>query len=464
MTRIWIDIDDLFQYAASGVPRPSGIQRVVFELCQALVARWGDGNRLGFVRHDPPRNGFMVVDWSEAAALFEALTTEPAASTRRASPAIVSDSALRRRLKRAAYRLPDAIRLPLLRMVRAQLQVFREILALGRGLRGSGRARQKEVVQQGRDFAEVVRPGDIFLAPGSPWGHPDYAGLLRGLQQRHGARTVVLIYDIIPARHPEWCDRGLVRLFRPWLDGVLPVADSLMAISRATAEDVASYARRRGIPLNGPVSIVPMGSGFGAAQPDSAAPSPRLPTPGSYVLFVSTIEPRKNHVLLMRVWQRLLNEMPVAAVPTLVFAGRVGWLVADLMQQLDNTDWLDGRIVLVQDPSDAELAALYRGCLFTVFPSLYEGWGLPVTESLAFGKPCIASNVSAVPEAGGALTRYFDPECVADATRVIRAVIEDRAGLAEWEERVRREFRPEPWAAAADALVAALRQEAAAAG
>ena len=67
-----------------------------------------------------------------------------------------------------------------------------------------------------------------------------------------------------------------------------------------------------------------------------------MPPPGSYALFVSTIEARKNHVLLMRVWQRLLNEMPSHAVPTLVFAGRVGWMVSDLMQQLDNTDWLDG--------------------------------------------------------------------------------------------------------------------------
>jgi glycosyltransferase involved in cell wall biosynthesis len=142
-----------------------------------------------------------------------------------------------------------------------------------------------------------------------------------------------------------------------------------------------------------------------------------------------------------------------------VFAGRVGWLVADLMQQLDNTGWLDGRIVLVEDPTDAELATLYRGCLFTLFPSLYEGWGLPVTESLAFGKPCIASNVTAVPEAGGSLARYFDPENVAEATRVIRATIEDRAGLAAWEEQVRREFRPVPWEAAADCLLKLLCQQ-----
>ena len=76
----------------------------------------------------------------------------------------------------------------------------------------------------------------------------------------------------------------------------------------------------------------------------------------------------------------------------LVFAGRVGWMVADLMQQLRNAHYLDGKLVLFQDPTDGELTTLYQGAQFTLFPSFYEGWGLPVTESLAFGKPAIISN------------------------------------------------------------------------
>ena len=74
---------------------------------------------------------------------------------------------------------------------------------------------------------------------------------------------------------------------------------------------------------------------------------------------------------------------------------RVGWLVEDLMRQIVHADHLDGKLIVVEDPTDAELAALYQGCQFTVFPSLYEGWGLPVTESLAFGKPCLASSATA---------------------------------------------------------------------
>jgi len=461
MIHLWIEVDDLFQYAVSGIPRPSGIQRVVFELCRALEARHRGDERLGCVRYDSLRQSFSVVAWDEVATLYQVLTTAPSASTRPPPPPIVAaDSETRRILKHLLYRLPEEIRRPVSRLARAQLESLRAVGELGRGIWNISKRRPQAVRPHGADFAQVVASGDIFLTLGATWGHPEHLEVLRALQQRHGLRMALLLHDTIPVKHPEWFESGFVRAFRTWLEDVLRLYGTLMAVSHASANDVQAYAGRHGIPLSGPVHVIPQGSGFGEAPADAAAPpSRKLPPPGTYALFVSTIEARKNHALLMRVWQRLLDDMPTEAVPTLVFAGRVGWLVADLMQQLDNTGWLDGRIVLVEDPTDAELATLYRGCLFTLFPSLYEGWGLPVTESLAFGKPCIASNVTAVPEAGGSLARYFDPENVAEATRVIRATIEDRAGLAAWEEQVRREFHPVTWAAAADALIATLRQD-----
>ena len=267
------------------------------------------------------------------------------------------------------------------------------------------------------------------------------------------------MHDVSPVRRPEWCDHGLVRAFRAWYGAVLPLADVIFANSHATAADVRGFAEEAGLALRAPVVALPIGTGFtalpAAAGPDVA--NPALPAPGGYALVVSTIEARKNHALLFRVWRRLLEDMPEDRVPTLVFAGRVGWMVADLMRQLDNANHLDGKIVLVSDASDADLAQLYRGCLFTLFPSFYEGWGLPVTESLAMGKPCVISDRTALPEAGGDLARYFDPDNANDAYRVIRDTIEDRAGLAAWEADVRARFTPTPWSATAQALVGALK-------
>jgi len=236
-------------------------------------------------------------------------------------------------------------------------------------------------------FERDSAPGDILLVLGSPWSHPDYARLI-GSQRARGLKFALLVYDLIPIRRPEWCDRGLVRVFRAWFDSILPLCDQVFAISRATAADVERFAAERRIVLANPVVPIPIGTTFGVAGGRATAVrTARLPAPGTYALIVSTIEARKNHLLLFRVWRRMLDEMPGRSIPTLVFAGRIGWLVDDLMRQIANTNNLNGKLVLVENPTDAELVALYEGCRFTLFPSFFEGWGLPVTESLALGKP-----------------------------------------------------------------------------
>jgi len=126
------------------------------------------------------------------------------------------------------------------------------------------------------------------------------------------------------------------------------------------------------------------------------------------------------------------------------------------MRQIANTDCLDGKLVLIENPTDAELVRLYEGCLFTLFPSFFEGWGLPVTESLSFGKPCLTSNSTSLPEAGGKLTRRFDPDNLGEAYSAILEVIQDRAGLARWEAQVKREFKPVSWSATAEEILAGL--------
>jgi glycosyltransferase involved in cell wall biosynthesis len=291
---------------------------------------------------------------------------------------------------------------------------------------------------------------------GSPWSHPDYALLIMA-QRRRGLKFGLLVYDLIPLRRPEWCDRGLVRVFRDWFGAVFPLCDAVFAISRATAADVEAYAREGGVRLPGPVTPIPIGTGFGARDSGQRPRnSRRLPPSGTYALIVSTIEARKNHLLLFRVWRRMLEEMPSDATPTLVFAGRIGWLVDDLMRQIENTANLNGKLVIIENPTDAELTALYGGCLFTLFPSFFEGWGLPVTESLSFGKPCLTSDRTSLPEAGGDLARRFDPDNLNDAYGMIRDTIQDRAGLARWEARIRREFKPIPWSVTAEALLSGL--------
>ena len=482
-SRIWIDVEDLFEYALH-TRRPSGIQRIEYELCRALATLPESRDRVVFLRHSNPAGAFRPVDYQAVEDLFSALVTESPSDVRRkavhaglAEPVdgvASSRRGVRGMFRRLAYRLPSDLRVPILTaymhqrsviamtgpMARATLQVARRALRTFTGPIRRGRIDNvADHASHQVSFADAAA-GDILLVLGSPWFQSHYADLIHKARTRNGVRFALLIYDLIPLRRPEWCDANLVRHFRSWFGAVLPLTDILLTISKASAGDILLHARTEALTLLAAPQVIRIGTGFSGMLDGRAAGSPvrnrSLPPVESYVLIVSTIEARKNHLLLFRVWRRLLDEGRSEEVPTLVIAGRVGWLVADLMQQLRNAAYLGGKIMVIEDPSDSDLRQLYSGCLFTLFPSFYEGWGLPVTESLAFGRPCVISNSTSLPEAGGTLARYFDPDDLNEAYRVIRTTIEDREGLKAWQARIAREFCPVSWDFSARSLISHL--------
>jgi glycosyltransferase involved in cell wall biosynthesis len=335
--------------------------------------------------------------------------------------------------------------------MQVQLEAWRALLAIPRAFRPI----RPVMPDPSKRIAasSAMRPGDTLLVAGAGWSDSSLVGRIEAARAQSGIRVALMLHDIIPLRRPEWFDPGNVLRFRLWLDGMLLLSNRLLAVSASTAADVVSYRRRKGLAAC-EVSVIRLGDGF--SQPGAAPPAVETGVEPPYVLFVSTIEVRKNHALLVDVWRRLLERMPLADVPRLVFAGREGALTGDLMRQLRASDNLDGRVILRHAASDADIAALYRNCAFTIFPSLYEGWGLPVAESLAFGKPCLASNATSMPEVGGRLARYFDPLDVEGATQAVASLLRDPAGLAAWQAEVAREFRPASWSRTAEMVLDAL--------
>jgi glycosyltransferase involved in cell wall biosynthesis len=160
------------------------------------------------------------------------------------------------------------------------------------------------------------------------------------------------------------------------------------------------------------------------------------------------------------VWRRLIARHGPEPVPALIFAGQLGWMVDDLLADLAASGYLGGKIEHRPGLSDEELDEAYRSCLFTVFPSLCEGWGLPIAESLAHGKFCVASNRTSIPEVGGDLIDYFDPSDDDDALAKIERLLFEPCYLAATQARLRAEYRPRTWADCARALVRKLDPQA----
>lgn len=306
-------------------------------------------------------------------------------------------------------------------------------------------------------IAYEPQSGDLLLIVGAFWVMP---GLVEKLivHKRNGVRIGLFVHDLIPITHPEYCVRDLVDTFTFCLEPALRIADVVVSISENTQREVEKLIARRGFSKPRMIVLRNAHYSWNPKPSSSAKPSPaiRYVLARPYVLYVSTIEVRKNHTLLYRVWKRMIAEES-GPVPDLVFLGRPGWRVQDLMDQIEATEHLDGHITILHGVSDSDLAHLYKNALFTTFPSFEEGWGLPIGESLVFGRPVISSNLSSMPEVGGDFVDYVDPYDVASAYEVFRRMIFDTGYREQRARNIADNFTPRTWDDVAGELVAHIR-------
>ena len=169
----------------------------------------------------------------------------------------------------------------------------------------------------------------------------------------------------------------------------------------------------------------------GAGRREPAGP--RAEDAAGFVLSVGTIDRRKNQAVLLRIWSRLKNGIGAPALPVLVLAGRPNLAGFD---EIARPLKAAGKLVIIDGATDGELAWLYRNCLFTVFPSLREGYGLPVAESVAFGKLCIASDLAEVREVAGDAIWTCNSRSDGKLADCVRQAIEDKAGRLAIERRL----------------------------
>ncbi len=235
-----------------------------------------------------------------------------------------------------------------------------------------------------------------------------------------GAKLVTLLYDLTPVMETGHT-AAVNRLFDRYLNLIATTASRVPAISASSRRDFEAYCNARNLPIpQGAVTGLPNGLTPTTSESDATKQAADKPWPRSYALFVGTIESRKNHLLALNAWEKLIAKYGKENVPDLVCVGRLGWNSNEFIDKYISTGGLDGKVsVLSTSVSDADLADLYQHCEFTVYPSNYEGWGLPVSESIAFGKVPVAANNSSIPEAGGDLAVYFETGNVDDFVRVL---------------------------------------------
>jgi len=316
-----------------------------------------------------------------------------------------------------------------------------------------------------RQYFSFTR-GSVLLNLGTSWWLQNYFLNVRLAKSLYGIKYVPFVHDFIPVMAPEHCVSELRQDFITWAIGAFDHADFFLVNSKATLADLHAVGRKLGYgPRN--AAVITLDADFRKTlSPEAIAeeigdPIDYLRSIGleknKYVLFVSTIESRKNHLAAFSVWLKLIKKRGIRDVPKLVCVGNPGWLNDSAYAKLNASELLLDHVLMLSKISDAALAVLYENCVCTLYPSSYEGWGLPVTEALCYGKVPVISNISSLPEAGGPFAEYFEAESEKDLLEAIERVVYDEKFRARRELKIIAEFRPRGWDVIIAQIVAQLR-------
>ncbi len=291
------------------------------------------------------------------------------------------------------------------------------------------------------------RSGDVYVSMGLDWDQKDLFYLYE--QKRNlGFKVVLFCYDVIPVKFPHLCVGDVAASFARYFANLAWCADKVLCISECSQNDLKELLVELGTTLPN-MSVIKLGCQLPLVATDVIASDVATLLGQRFVLFVSTIERRKNHETLYRAYARLVDAGETN-LPLLVFVGMPGWGVNDLMADLRLDPRTKDLIKLLHHVNDADLARLYQHALMTVFPSLYEGWGLPVAESLAAGKCCLASSVASIPEVGGDLVDYVDPWDVTAWSERLLWYFNNPSLVANKEAQIKDSYQPMSWSKCAE--------------
>lgn len=425
MTRLWIDLTDLERWSG----HHGGIQRVVYGIAHQY-----------FLHQDSLDREVAFFSYSSIERDFRQAHFEPIHQR-------VQGLAAERDHGGPGSRLGQRISTSMPGRLRRSEVFMRGVRKLARSAIRGARYTERSLGGRRRrgsstTAAATFHAQDTVLVMGKPWDDLNIQGLLSERKAASGFRLVQIIHDLIPPLQPHLHDPALLKSFTQHMTEAIRASDLMLTVSQSTARDLKTFCEQRNLKVP---SVHVIRNGDVIADLDSAAaggpPDERMRQ--DFIATVGTIEIRKNHMLLYYTY-KLAQENGID-LPQLVIVGGRGWLTSDFQYLIQHDRSLKESIIVLDDVSDAELSWIYANCLFTVYPSMYEGWGLPVAESVAYGKLCLSSRASSMPEIAGDLIEYFSPydsrECL-DQLVAFAGHSDERAKRETW---IAERYTPTTW-------------------
>lgn len=233
--------------------------------------------------------------------------------------------------------------------------------------------------------------------------HLTDATKVRHILAKEQARFLCMVHDLIPIEYPEYARPSGAALHSRRMQTLADHADAVIVNSAATGQSFQPWIDRSGRPIALHVALL-------GTEPLADPQNRHSVDARPYFVCLGTIEPRKNHLLLLNLWRHFAQTLPDTKIPRLVIIGKRGWENEQVLDMLDRCTALKPHVEEVSGCSDAQLANLLRGARALLMPSFAEGFGMPVAEALSVGVPVICSDIPAHHEVGGAAPDYVDTQ------------------------------------------------------
>lgn len=410
---VWIDMTDLLSWRGN----LTGIQRVTYEYAQ----RFSKDGLAKFFAHDRLANRLFEVDLDYISSVI----SKARETSVKATPIHLK---VIKKLRGATLVLPKPVR-----------KVTKKVLLKTKDYIFCGLSVSKVVRGPYSNFPEAkIRAGDKVYFIGAGWNNPKCFDEVVRLKKKHDFSLIVHINDILPIYQPQLFADELPKVFRPFIDKVIQNAELITVISEATKRDLKEYCRENNVEKS---KILVVRLGDDAHSSLSVRPL-GVQAKSKYILALGTFEIRKNYILIYQLLK--LAQIENVDIPNFVIVGRKGWLTDDLARLITKDPHVSTKITWLNNASDEEVSWLFKNCLFSVFPSLCEGWGLPIVESLNHGKFCLSSGLSSMLEVGDGLIDYFLPydprECL---NKILYYLSENRYQIANT--KIKERYVPFTW-------------------
>jgi glycosyltransferase involved in cell wall biosynthesis len=287
----------------------------------------------------------------------------------------------------------------------------------------------------------VINKDDIIFIGAGEWWDKEFIAYIEQANS-NGAKIVQVSHDLLPITAPQFSGHATESLSN-YNKHVFPISSLVLSVSEATKKDIVTWLTAENLTIP-PIEVFRLGEDFTKLKAEIQS-DPDCVSAGvqgkDFILSVGTIEARKNHAILYYVYK--LAKARGISLPKLLIVGRRGWKTDDIYGFITEDPDTKDSLVPLHDIGDAELSWLYDNCLFTVFPSQCEGWGMPIAESITRGVPVITGDVSSMAEVAPGYAVNFNPNSTDELLGAIMSMLDSKT--REKQISIIKKYKPTTW-------------------